>query len=187
MLINVQDIKDFLGITVTTDDNILMPLCQAAQDAADGYVDYQLEGSTIIEYLDGDGTDIIQLRNIPIKSITSIYDDIDLLYGSDTLIASTDYTYNPKTGLLHLIGLCFSSMVNNVKVTYLSGYNGLGQTVYTNLPYELRQALVYLTSAMYLEGKAGVQVMEAQEIVYRPSYLKKEAYKILDGYKRYSL
>lgn len=187
MLINVQDIKDFLGITVTTDDHILMPLVQAAQDEADGYVDYQLEGSTFIEILDGDGIDIIQLRNIPVKSITSIYDDIDLAYGSDTLIAAEDYTFNAKTGIVTALGFAFSLYVNNIKVTYLAGYNGIGATAYTPLPYNLKQALIYLASSMYLEGKAGVNVIEAQEMVYRPSYLKKEAYKILDGYRRLAL
>jgi hypothetical protein len=77
--------------------------------------------------------------------------------------------------------------VNNLKITYLAGYNGLGQSSYTNLPYDLRQAIIYLTSAMYLEGKAGVAVMEGQEIVYRPEYLKKEAYKTFDIYRRYHL
>jgi uncharacterized phiE125 gp8 family phage protein len=183
MLINVQDIKDFLGITVTTDDDKLLPLCQAAQDDAGGYVDYQLEGSTFIEILDGDGIDIIQLRNIPIKSITSIYDDIDRTYGSDTLIDSDDYEFNSKAGIVTLIGLIFAKWVNNIKATYLAGY-GSG---YTALPYDLKQALIYLASSMYLEGKAGVNVMEAQDIVYRPSYLKKEAHKILDGYRRLTL
>jgi uncharacterized phiE125 gp8 family phage protein len=187
MLIDVQAIKDFLGIKVTTDDDKIMPLCQAVQDQADKYVDYTLEGSTFIEFLDGDGIDIIQLRNIPVKSITSIYDDIDLDYGSDTLLDADDYTFNGKTGVVRSLSICFASAVNNVKATYLAGYNGIGQTAYTNLPYDLRQALVYLACAMYLEGKAGVQVMEAQEMVYRPSYLKKEAYKILDTYRRLTL
>lgn len=183
MLINVQDIKDFLDITVTTHDDKLMPLCQSAQDDADGYVDYQLEGSTFIEFLDGNGIDIIQLRNIPIKSITSIYDDLDLDYTSDTLIDSDDYTFNVKTGVVGLIGLVFSKGMNCVKATYLAGYG----TGYTNLPYNLKQALIYLASAMYLEGQAGVNVIEGQEMVYRPSYLKKEAYKILDSYRRLNL
>jgi uncharacterized phiE125 gp8 family phage protein len=187
MLITVEDVKNFLGITVTTDDQVLLPLCQAAQDEASGYVDYELEGSTVIDYLNGDGVDIIFLRSLPVKSITSIYDDIEWDYGADTLIDSGDYIFSPETGVVTLFGLCFASGTRNVKVTYKAGYNGVGEDDYTNLPYNLKQALIYIASAMYLEGKAGVQVMEAQEIVYRPSYLKKEANKILDKYKRQSL
>lgn len=184
MLISVNDIKEFLGITQTTDDHIILPLCQASQNIAKGYCDREFEGSTFIEFHDGDGVDIIQLRIFPIKSITSVYDDYDRVYGADTLIASIDYTFTPDTGIVTLLGLVFSKYVNNVKITYLAGYNGIGQTAYTALPYDLRQALVYLASAMYLEGKAGINVFEGQEIVYRPTYLKKEAYKILDGYRR---
>jgi len=184
MLINVQDVKDFLGISNNDDDDKLMPLCQSAQDEADGYVDYQLEGSTFVEVLNGDGTNIIQLRNLPIKSITSIYDDIDLGYTSDTLIDSGDYTFVSASGLVVSIGFVFAQYVNNVKVTYLAGYNGIGVTAYTPLPYDLKTALIYLAVAKYLEGKAGVQVFENQEIVYRPSHLRKEAYKTLDGYRK---
>lgn len=180
MLINIEDVKSFLGITVTTDDDKMMPLCQSAQDYADGYCDRTLEGSTFIEYHDGDGTDIIQLRIMPVVSISSIYDDYDRVYGSDSLIASTDYAFNPATGIITRVVGVFMNGVNNVKITYVAGY-GSG---YTNLPYNLKQALIYLATAMYLEGKAGVQVFENQEIVYRPSYLKKEAHKILDGYRK---
>jgi uncharacterized phiE125 gp8 family phage protein len=183
MLVGSATLKSFLGITVTTDDTLLATCLTNAQAMADKYVDYQLEGSSFIDYMDGDGIDIIQLRNIPIKAIASIYDDIDRAYGSDTLIDSADYTFNAKTGIVSLIGLVFSKGVNNVKVTYTAGYGDS----YTALPADLSQAIVYLASALYLEGKAGVQVMEAMEIVYRPSYLKKEAYKILDAYRRLTL
>ena len=184
MLINVDNVKEFLGITVETDDNILLPLCQAAQDIADGAVDYQLEGSTHIEFQDNDGVDIIQLRNIPIKAVTSIYDDFDRVYGSDTLIPSTDYTFNEKTGVITGVGVNFQRGANNIKVTYLSGYNGLGASAYFAMPYDLRQALIYLASAMYLEGKSGINVFEGQDMTYRPNQLKKEAYKILEGFRK---
>jgi hypothetical protein len=183
MLIDVSAVKEFLGIDVNDHDDKIMPLCQSAQAEADKYCDRIFEGSTYIEYLDGNGIDIIQLRNVPIKSITSIYDDLDRVYGADTLINASDYTFNTNTGVVTAIGFVFGDYPNNIKITYIGGYNGIGATSYTALPYDLKQALIYLASAMYLEGQAGVQVMEAQEMVYRPSYLKKEAYKILDTYR----
>ena len=184
MLISVQDIKDFLGIVSNTDDNIILPLAQSAQNIADVAVDFELEGSTITEYQDGDGTDIIQLRITPVKSITSLHADWDRVYGSDSLIASGDYGFNANTGIIRAISCNFVAGTNSIKIVYVAGYNGLGQTAYTDLPYDLRQALIYLASAMYIEAKAGVNVFENQEIVYRPSYLKGEAQKILDGYRR---
>jgi hypothetical protein len=187
MLISVKDVKDFLGITVTTDDDKLLANCKSAQDEAGVAVDYQLEGSTFTEILDSDGTDIIQLRNLPVKSITSIYQDFDRLYPASTLIADTDYAFNPKTGIVTGIAVGFSEGINNIKAIYLAGYNGLGATAYTALPDDLKQALVYLASALYLEGKAGVNVFENQELIYRPSYMKKEAYKILGKYRRISV
>ena len=180
MLIDVSDVKRFLGITVTTDDDLLMPLCQSAQDMADGMVGFPLEGSTFTDIMDCDGLDIIQLRVVPVQSVTSLYVDWDRTYGADTLIASTDYALNGDTGVITAIGCNFVKGANAIKVTYVAGY-GAG---YTALPYDLRQALIYLASAQYIEGKAGVNVFESQEIVYRPSYLKTEAKKILDGYRK---
>ena len=184
MLISVQDVKEFLGIIPTTDDHAIMPLCQVAQNQADKYCDRTLEGSTFVEFHDGNGMDIIDLRSYPIKSVTSIYDDWDRVYGADTLIASSDYTVNNDWGYITLIGFTTIKAVNNIKVTYLGGYNGIGEDDFTALPYDLKQALVYLASAMYIESKAGVNVFEGQGIVYRPTYLKTEAEKILEKYRR---
>ena len=184
MLISVADIKSFLGITTNTDDDKLLPLIQSAQDIADSAVDFELEGSTITEFQDGDGTDIIQLRVTPVKSITSLHTDWDRVYGSDTLVSPNDYAFNANTGIIRAISCNFESGTNSIKIVYIAGYNGIGATAYTDLPYDLRQALIYLASAMYIEAKAGVNVFENQEIVYRPSYLKGEAQKILDGYRK---
>lgn len=180
-MINVQEIKDFLGITVTTDDHVIMPLCQAAQNEAETYCDRKLEGASRVEYYDGMGISSLQLKSYPIKAITSIYDDLDREFNADDLISSDDYTFTTETGITELIGLVFADGVRNVKVTYEAGFGGTG---YDPLPYDLRQALINLTVAMYLEAKSGVNVFAEQEIVYRPSYLKKEAYKTLDKYRR---
>lgn len=180
-MINVQDVKDFLGIDQTTDDDKIMPLCQAAQNEAEVYCDRKLEGASRVEYYDGGGISSLQLKSYPIKAITSIYDDLDRGFNAEDLIAAADYTFTPETGITELIGLVFADGTRNVKVTYEAGYGGTG---YDPLPYDLRQALIQLATAMYLEGKAGVNVFENQEIVYRPSYLKKEAYKVFDRYRR---
>jgi hypothetical protein len=187
MLIDITMVKEFLGIIPPTDDNVLLPLVKSAQVLAESYCDRVLEGSTFIEFHDGDGVDIIQLRIFPVVSIASIYDDFDRVYPVDSLISPTNYTFFPATGLVTLIGLVFHKYTNNIKVTYDAGYNGIGQTAYTNMPLDLKQALIFLTVAQYLEAKAGVNVFANQDIVYRPSYLRKEAYKILDGYRRLSL
>ncbi len=180
-MINVQDVKDFLGITVTTDDDKIMPLCQAAQEEAESYCDRKFDGASRVEYHDGEGISFLQLKNYPIKAITSIYDDLDREFNAEDLIAATDYTFVPEIGVVELIGLVFGNGVRNIKITYEAGYGGTG---YDPVPYDLKQALIQLTAAMYLEGKAGVNVFAEQEIVYRPSYLKKEAYKTFDKFRR---
>jgi uncharacterized phiE125 gp8 family phage protein len=180
MLINVQDVNSFLGIKVNTEDHLILPLLQSAQKEAENYCNQKFEGAEFTEYYNGEGNDCLIVDIAPIVSITSIHDDLDREYNSDDLIDSDDYTFDADAGIIWLDGLIFAKGIKNIKVVYKAGY-GSG---YADLPYDLKQALIYLTSAMYLEGQAGVNVFENQEIVYRPSYLKKEAYKLLDKYRR---
>ncbi len=180
-LIANSDVKDFLGITATDHDVRLTALAAVAQADAEKYCDRKLEGQALTEYYDGNGTSLLQLRNYPIKSITSIHDDLDREYNADDLISSDDYALDTDFGIVELVGLTFGKGSKNIKIVYNAGYSGVG---YAALPADLKQAIVYLAAAMFLEGLAGVNVIEAQEIVYRPGYLKKEAYKILDRYRR---
>lgn len=184
MLITVQDVKDFLGITITDDDDKIWNACLAAQEEAETFCDRKFDGQSFTEYYDGDGTSVLQLRNYPINAVTSIYDDIDRVYGADTLIDSDDYAINTDTGIIELVGLAFCKGAKNIKATYTAGYGGSGYAV---VPFDLAQSLVFKASAIYLAGKAGVNVMEGQEMVYRPNYLTKQAQEIWNRYRRLTI
>ena len=186
MLLQIDEVKSFLGIKSVTDDDKILTACQVAQKLADKAVDFTLEGSTFTEIQDCDGIDIIQLRNLPVKSITSLYNDFDRVYGEDTLISSDDYAVDEENGFITAIECTFQAGANAIKCIYVAGYNGLGQTDYTDLPDDLRQALIYLASALYIEGTQGVNAMAGQ-FDSRPKEYRARADEILATYRRMAL
>lgn len=178
-----SDVKTFLGITVTGDDALLTTLLTQIEEYVQNvYCERQFAAANHTEYYDGDGSGVLLLDNYPIVSVTSVHDDTDREYGADDLIDSDDIITYEKEGKLVLDGLCFTKGNKNVKVVYRAGYgSGEGETA---MPNEIKLALIQLTAALYLEGKGSLDAMAGNSEIYRPNKLRKEAYAILDKYKR---
>jgi len=78
---------------------------------------------------------LLILKNCPITSITSIHDDPERDYESDTLISSDDYGYGDgKSGMVTYDSEFYESMFG-VKIVYVAGYTD------TNVPAWLKNAL----------------------------------------------
>ncbi len=182
-LTSVSNIKTNCGITSSANDTMLSDLLTQIEAMADQYCDRTLSynATTMTEYYDGGGVSVLQLNNYPIVAITSIHDDLDHEYGADTLISSADYILNSKNGQILLEGLLFGNGVLNVKVVYTAGY---GSSPATSAPSDLVLAIERLVFAEYIERIAGVNTTVEQDFFYKPDKLRREAYKILDRYKR---
>ena len=75
------------------------------------------------EFRDGDGeTGFLYTREYPIASVTSLHDDSDRTYGSDTLIAASEYVWY-RNGKIELDGGCFCRGLKNIKAVYNAGYS----------------------------------------------------------------
>ncbi len=78
------------------------------------------------EQYDGRGQDTITLRNRPVSSVTSVHDDPDRTFGSDTLLdADDDYAVDLKAGIIRLDGGVFDRSVQGIKVVYTAGHAGV--------------------------------------------------------------
>lgn len=83
------------------------------------------------ELHDGNGIEFIQLNYWPIIALTSIYDDVNRTFGSESLIAATDYEIyrnNPNSpisnaGQVRYLDGTFAKGMSNVKVTYTAGFS----------------------------------------------------------------
>jgi hypothetical protein len=179
MIINLSEVKDLFEITVQTDDSILNALLKGNEKKAAQICRRIFEDTVYTEYYDGNGTNILQVKNYPIISVTSIYDDEDRTYGASSLISSADYAIKNLLGQIVLDGLTFSMGMNNIKIAYRAGYSE------ADMPFDLKIAVAKLVVADYLEIKGGINVVQGQDFFYKPDKLRKDAQLILDRYINY--
>lgn len=126
---------------------------------------------------DGDGTSVLLTRQFPIVSVASLYDDTARVFGSNTLIDPSYYVINYTEGKIELDTILFSVGKRNIKVLYTAGYS--------TLPGDLVSACEQLVMADYLEHVASVNVASSDEVIYKPDKLRKDAWAVVERYKRY--
>ncbi|HNX82476.1 MAG TPA: phage head-tail connector protein [Candidatus Omnitrophota bacterium] len=175
-LTTLANVKTALSIVNTDDDAYLNSLIARVTDEAETYCRRKFADATYTEKYDGNGCQSMQLKQYPITSITSVHDDLDRAFLSDTLIDSDDYVFDAESGILTLDWSIFSRGVQNIQVVYNAGY--------TTMPQDLEQAAIMLVSSYYLAFKAAINATVGQDIGSKPYYLKKDAYVILDRYQR---
>jgi len=175
-LTTLNAVREFLKIpdSITTDDTLLLHLITRVSKEIEKFCERTFAQANSTEYYDGDGTDTLLIDNYPINSITSLYDDTDRTYGSDTLIDSDDYVFYSEEGKIVLDGGTFSIGLKNIKIVYNAGYS--------TIPEDLEQACIKKVAAEYLESQKGIVATkgESNDI----SKWREEADKVIERYKR---
>ena len=97
------------------------------------------------EYYDGPGGYELILKQRPVTGVTSIYQDLDKVWGSTTEISSDDYQIDEPAGIIILKNLYFYRGRLTIKITYTAGY--------TTIPYDLEQAAIRLVDYWYQKDK----------------------------------
>lgn len=176
MLASLQDLKDFLKMSETTDDDKLFELLKAADAEFKRRTRLAFETATYTEYYDGNGQRSLLLKEYPVVSITTVHDDVDRAYGASTLIDASDIVVREAVGELIYDGGTFGMGIKNVKVVYVAGY--------TSIPADVRQAVVWIATANYIESAAQIEVIEGTELLYKPDILRRNATKVINIYMR---
>ena len=70
-LTTLADLKTYLGITDTSEDDLLNLLIADADAAILGYIGRTIESATLTEYYSGDGTQMLVLQQRPVTAVTS--------------------------------------------------------------------------------------------------------------------
>lgn len=162
-LVTAAQVREFGVPTLSSsgkDTDLLEPLIARATAALAVWCGYPvpstvaratLESATYVLYLTGlrDKPRILPLRfdRRRIASITSVYDDPDMDWGSDSLVASSDYTLRSEQGDLLLTststqGRWTFDPAECVKVTMVAGWTATGGS--NPLPLEVEQAIIQL-------------------------------------------
>ena len=178
VLCYLQTVKNMMHYTVdqTDDDALIESLIAQETQYIQNYCGRNFFYGTYTEYYDGNGTDKVFVNNYPIDSVTSLHDDVDRAFGSNTLIASIDYYTKQVYGYIQLLEDVSDVGVANVKVVYTGGFKVI--------PKDLELACCQLVLADYIELKGGINVMEGETVTYKPNNLRKEAEATLNIYKK---
>lgn len=192
-LAELDDIKGYLNLTTEDDDVLLSDIIKRKNAHVKQYCQRDFLQATYTEYHSGGGPSILlpfqypningmlalMLEQYPVSSITAIYDDVGRTYGADSLIDPDNYAIaDPNNGIVELDGLSLCKGVKNIKVVYVAGYAA------SELPEDLKEAFIKLVVAEYLDSKAGINAFKTDNGATRQDTLKKEAYAVLDTYKK---
>ena len=108
-----------------------------------------LDQNTYTLHLNGplySDTQVIQLPIKPLVSVASIHSDVNLVYGSDTLIPSASYELDTQNGRIYLLPqtatLTFDRGYRALKIVCSAGYST------ANPPSDLVQAILVWCSAL---------------------------------------
>lgn len=123
-LTTTANVKSYLAITESTHDTILGTLVTQAEKMIFSYLGKNIESAVYTEYYDGDGSDELHVDQYPIISVTSIHNDTERVFGSDTLIDSDNYVIYENEGIIRLFNdeSSFTIGKRNIKIIYTAGY-----------------------------------------------------------------
>lgn len=132
---------------------------------------------TYIEYYDGNAVHYLFVKNVPINSIGEVAVDSDWVWGSDTVIDTSDYRIANDRYVAY--NSLFSSGLQNIRITYTAGYSVI--------PVDIVGALINEVVKNYARRKEpDVQIKTLQDgsTHFVPSGLMPSTKQILSKYKR---
>lgn len=129
--------KTHLKITGTaTFDAKITKIIQAGSRQIERYCNRKFKALRYTEFYDGKGSNldfpannIVIIKNPPIISLSTLYDDTSRAFASSSLIPTSSYTYDPDSGIVELVSGVFSKGVKNIKIIYTGGYT---ETTYSS-------------------------------------------------------
>ncbi len=197
-LTTVDNVKIYLGAnTGNEDDSLFGRLITFASDDFRRRTDRDIRFPDTTSYTDtvtGDGSQVLYLKQYPVKEITSVTVDSTVI-PERTSLTATGWMLDKSKGRLDLTGYTFSgwgrfdcgpfpfgfaaTVSNNVVVVYKAGY--------ATLPYDVEQAVIEMVGMKFRERKnIGLQsqTLGGQSVAYLPSILPRSVQDVIDFYSR---
>lgn len=171
-LTTVAKVKEYLGLTGTTEDALLGGLVDWATDFVHSYCGRYFPQASYDEYYDGDGTDGLLLRQYPVVSVASV--EI-----GGVQLDPASYALYAQLGLVRLKGGVFPRGKKNVRLQYTAGYS--------TIPKDLEQAAVELVAIKYYDRGVDRLGLEARGGTRYLPQMPQEIRTVLDLYRRYGL
>ena len=148
-LITTADLKEYLLLSGASYDTYLAKVISRVSKAIESKTKRELkERSSIEEYLDGGGSNLLMPAQYPITAIASIYVDNDRGFAASSLVSTTDYVIDQsKISIRGLGGYLWPRGIQNVKLTYTYGYS--------TIPEDIELACLLWCQDIWHKGKIG--------------------------------
>ena len=177
-------LKDYLGITNSTDDNLLEDFISRAEGIIDGYTGRHFEAATAAYYFqesDTDGNDL-PLSGYDLLTVTK------LTNGDGVEITSSDYRLFPRNEtpkwLIRLDEAKSWSFSGGDSEISVAGTWGWSATA----PLDIQHACVRLAAFLYRQKDTSADIdrpmVTGDGVTIMPSGLPSDVQKLLDRYKR---
>lgn len=180
MYVTKAEVKEYLNLTDANSDALIDELIARVEAVAQADKCQRTFGSsTFVEYLDGDGGDMLLLQQYPIISIDHIYDDLERDYDAASELDVEDIAVYEQYGKIVFVNGSFTQGIQNIKVEYHAGY--------IVIPDDLKLALIKTVAAELIGARAQVNAIKSDgetDIDDRPKRLKKEADEVFKAYRR---
>lgn len=192
-LASLYRLKIALGITNSVYDELANNCLDVASTAVKNYLHREIELGTYTHYFDGDGSNVLLLRQRPVVSITSVNSDLAGFYGQNaagfgvgtSLVAGVDFALKiddptgskSESGILLRTGtasvtqwsaMFYGTLLAGARGTpWLRGYGNIRVVYvagYSQVPDPIAQATVQVASEMYLAASRGGHLPSSENL-----------------------
>tara|TARA_Y100000310_G_scaffold312255_2_gene359382 strand:+ start:736 stop:1320 length:585 start_codon:yes stop_codon:yes gene_type:complete len=143
MLETVANIKTQLSIAGDKHDALLTALSRGVSTWLANECDRTLERAADIVERHHGGAVVLSLKTYPVESVTDIRQDVEGVFGADTILDSDQYVLRSDAGLVYARYGPFLSGVMAIRVKYTGGYVAAGTAPsagQTAVPDDLKMA-----------------------------------------------
>jgi hypothetical protein len=130
---DIDEIKDFLGVTGTDEDNLITDLVNEVSWTFNRDCNRLFLQRALTEYYDGELQYTLWLRNPPVEGLT-LYEDYEREFAADTEIDDDDYVLEAESGRVTMLYSRLARGAGIIKATYTGGYDD------EDIPLDLRMA-----------------------------------------------
>lgn len=157
-LTNLADVKETLGITGSSQDNLIIRKINQATEIIVGYCNRRFDEQTgVVEYYDGRIEDQLLLRNRPITTTTTFKleaRDTSLNDDDFTEVPTDEYFIDREAGVIDGVA-GFWGRYDRWRVTYSYGY--------ATIPSDIAEACVDLSGFLYSNNPSDANVQSKEE------------------------
>lgn len=175
-LTTIGDVKAWLSINSSNDDELLTRLISAASQFIQAWLNRTLASQAYTETRNGLGMDRMAFANYPVTAVSSLTID-----GREVSAASGPHGsgYLFDTTMLYLRGHRFWNGVQNVAVTYTAGY--------AVIPPDIAQACIEMIAVRYKERTRIGEVSKAiggETVSFTQKDMPDDVKTLLGNYKK---